>query len=88
VAVGIEFPSVDGLPSIPSAGLRPLFGDFFGTMPSSDFPVPCMSGLRVVPFPDRSVDPSTADDTGTSRFPSKEFPRMHRVFDCAGSDDG
>ena len=57
-------------------------------MPSSDFPASCMSGVRVVPFPDRSIDPSTVDDAGISRFPCKEFPRMLRVFDCAGSEDG
>ena len=30
MAVRTEFPSVDGLPSLASAGLRPLFGNFTG----------------------------------------------------------
>ena len=47
-----------------------------------------MSGLGCEPFSDRSPDPSTRDDPGTSRFPRKEFPRMLRVFDCAGSEGG
>jgi hypothetical protein len=29
--------------------------------------------------------PRQADAVGISRFPCKEFPRMRRVFDCAGS---
>ena len=82
------FPLAAPLPSTDSAGCRPLFARFLGTMRASDFPASCVSGVRGVPFPDRSADPSAADDVGTSRFPCEEFPRMRRVFDCAGSAGG
>src|SRR5262249_10320018 len=36
----------------------------------------------------RPIRHTRADACGISRFPCKEFPRMRRVFDCAGSADG
>src|SRR5262249_4681438 len=82
-------PSVGRLPSTASAdvGSPSLFGGFFGTMQPSDFPASCVSGLRGLPFPDRSAAPP-GGDAGISRFPCEEFSRMRRVSDCAGSGNG
>src|SRR5262245_64696790 len=54
-------------------------------MQPSDFPTPCMPDVRLVAFSGRPVAPSATGGVGISRFPCKEFPRMRRVFDCAGS---
>jgi hypothetical protein len=84
------FPSVDRLPSTSSAnGSSPsLFGGFSGTTRPSDFPRACMPGFWFVTFSGRPAVPSTTDTCGISRFPRKEFPRMLRVSDCAGSSGG
>jgi hypothetical protein len=89
-AACIVFPSVDRLPSTTSAdGSSPsLFGGFPGNMRPSDFPQAYMPGLRFVTLPGRPVVPSTSGACGISRFPRREFPRMHRVSDCAGSSGG
>src|SRR5262249_47055642 len=55
------------------------------TMQPSDFPTPCLPDVRPVAFSGRPVAPSATGGVGISRFPCKEFPRMRRVFDCAGS---
>jgi hypothetical protein len=82
------FPLVGPLSSTASAdGMGPsLFGGFYGTMGPSDFPSACMSGVRLLTFPDRPSEPSPGGTDGISRFPRKEFPRIHRVFDSAGSE--
>ena len=57
------FPAAIPLPSIASAGLHPLFGDFLGTMGISDFSSAWMAGLRF-PFPAPPDDiPSGTDET-------------------------
>ena len=85
-AVCSVFPLVGPLPSTASAdGSGPsLFGGFSGTMGPSDFPPACMSDVRLLAFSDRPTAPSAMGADGISRFPRKEFPRMHRVFDSAG----
>src|SRR5262245_43240656 len=55
-------------------------------MRSSDFPTAYILGVRLAAFPRRSTQ--GMDEVGISRFPCKEFPRMRRVFDCAGSEIG
>src|SRR4051812_32330075 len=55
-------------------------------MRSSDFPTACILGVRLAAFPRRSTQ--GMDEVGISRFPCEEFPRMRRVFDCAGSEIG
>ena len=89
-ASGNVFPSVDRLPSTASAdGSSPsLFGGFPGSTRPSDFPRACMPGFRFVTFSGRPGAPSAPGAPGTSRFPRKEFPRMLRVSDCAGSSGG
>ena len=81
-----RFPLADPLPSTDSAGLLPLFARFPGTMRSSDFPTSYILGVRLAAFPRRSTQ--GMDEGGISRFPCKEFPRLRRVFDCAGSEIG
>src|SRR5262245_18364468 len=54
-------------------------------MQPSDFPTPCLPDVRPVAFSGRPVAPSATGGVGISRLPCKEFPRMRRVFDCAGS---
>ena len=80
------FPLVGPLPSTASADeVAPsLFGSFSGTMGPSDFPSACMSDVRLLTFSDRPIAPSEVGTDRTSRFPCKEFPRIHRVFDSAG----
>ncbi len=51
----------------------------------SDFPRACMPDVRLVAFSSRPARPTSAGAGGTSRFPCKECPRIHRVSDCAGS---
>jgi hypothetical protein len=51
----------------------------------SDFPRMCVPGVRRLAFPGRSNLPSLSDTRGISRVPCEEFPRIHRVYDCAGS---
>src|SRR5262249_6477786 len=82
------FPSTDGLPSPASAGGAgpPLFDGFSGTMPSSDFPTPCVRDVWLAAFSGRPVLPSGG--VRVSRFPCEEFPRMRRVSDCAGPRAG
>jgi len=84
------FPLVGPLPSTASArGMNPrLFGCFFGTMGPSDFPPAYMSVVRLSTCSDRPIAPSAKGTDGTSRFPCKEFPRIHRVFDSAGLEQG
>ena len=65
-----------------------LFGDFTGTMPMSDFPAACASGLRPWPSPTDPWVLVPADATGISRFSCIGCPRMLRVFDSAGSTGG
>ena len=82
-------PLADRLPSTTSAGAMgaPLFGGFSGTTRSSDFPGACMPDVRSWTFSGRpAVGP--VGTRGISRFPCGESPRMHRVSDCAGSEDG
>jgi hypothetical protein len=86
VASRRSFPLADPLPSTDSAGLLPLFARFPGTMRSSDFPTACILGVRLAAFPRRSTQ--RVNEAGLSRFPCEEFPRMHRVYDCAGSGTG
>src|SRR5262249_38292456 len=64
----------------------PLFDRFSGTMPSSDFPTPCVRDVWLAAFSRRPVLPSGG--VRISRFPCEEFPRMRRVFDCAGPKAG
>ncbi|MFW6039264.1 MAG: IS110 family transposase [bacterium] len=40
------------------------------------------------PSPTGPPSPSRAGTCGTSRVPCEEFPRMHRVYDCAGAGGG
>src|SRR5581483_8091233 len=82
------FPLVDCLPSTTSADFLSLFGGFLGTTQPSDFPPACTPEVRSTTFSGRSVAPTATDADGISRFPCKEFPRMRRVFDCAGSATG
>ena len=73
------------LPSTASAaGCPTLFGSFVGTMGLSDFPCPCIAGMRSLTFPARTRVSSLAEH-GISRFSRMEFPHMLRVSDCAGS---
>jgi len=87
-AVSPVFPLVGPLPSTASAdeSAPSLFGSFSGTMGPSDFPSACMSDVRLLTFSDRPIAPSAVGADGISRFPCKEFPRIHRVFDSAGSE--
>ena len=89
-AVCIVFPSVGRLPSTASAvGSDPsLFGGFFGTTRPSDFPWACMPERTVIDLLRPTRRTITTGARGISRFPCEEFPRMHRVSDCAGSEDG
>jgi hypothetical protein len=64
-----------------------LFGSFLGTMRPSDFPETCTSGVRRFAFPNRPPPPSGGGIPGTSRFPCKEFPHVHRVSDGAEPKD-
>ena len=88
MALNRVFPLVGRLPSTASAGLMPLFDGFLGTMRPSDFPQACMPDVRPKAFSGRPADLSVAGTRGISRFPCKDFPRMRRVFDYAGSTDG
>ena len=66
VAPRRSFPLADPLPSTDSAGLRPLFARFPGTMRSSDFPNTYILGVRLAAFPRRSTQ--GMDEVGISRF--------------------
>ncbi len=85
----VSFPLVDPLPSTDSAAaFRPaLFARFFGTMGPSDSLETCMSDVRHIAFSNRP-SPDGEGISRVSRFPRKEFPRMHRVFDSAASMSG
>ena len=78
---GFTFPPCPRATPLPA-----LFGTFPGTMPMSDFPAACASGLQPQAFPDRPPDHQPEGTTGISRFSCIEFPRMHRVFDSVGPD--
>ena len=84
----VSFPLVDPLPSTDSAAaIRPaLFARFSGTMGPSDSLETCMSAVRQFAFSDRP-SPDGEGFSRVSRFPRKEFRRMHRVFDSAASTD-
>ena len=84
----MPFPLVDPLPSTDSAvAIGPtLFARFSGTMESSDSLETCMSDVRQSAFSDRP-SPGGKGISRVSRFPCKEFLRMHRVFDSAASTD-
>ena len=49
-----------------------LFGGFAGTTGPSDFPRPCIEGLRPKPFP--HDPPARTSSRGTSRFSRMEIP--------------
>jgi hypothetical protein len=55
------------------------------TTRSSDFPRACMPEVRSQTLSGRPAAPP-ASTRGIPRFPREEFPRMHSVFDCAGSE--
>ena len=56
---------------------------FSGSTQPSDFLPACMSGVR--PWASTTGPPDEPGAGRISRFPCKEFPRMRRVFDCAGT---
>ncbi len=89
-AISPAFPLVGPLPSTASADDKgsSLFGSFSGTMGPSDFSSGCLSDLWLLAFSDRPIAPSAVGAGGISQFLCKEFPRMHRVFDSAGSEHG
>ncbi len=83
------FPLAGRLPSTASAsGFPLLFGRFSGTMQPSDFPSTFVSGVWPPAFPVRPPEPSPEGVDGISRFPCARFPRILRVFDCAGAVAG
>ena len=79
-------PLAPPLPSIASAAASSaLFGDFTGTMGESDFPWPCIIGLRVrLADADRPGGRSRAASQWISRFPCRWLPRVREVSDHAG----
>ena len=83
------FPLIARLSSTTSAARfpLPLFGSFLGTMQASDFPPAFMTDVRLLAFSVRPSPPSGEGTCGISRFPRKEFPHVHRVFDGAGPVD-
>jgi hypothetical protein len=85
MAVSSAFPLVGPLSSTASAhGASPrLFGSFSGTMGPSDFSSAYISDVRLPAFSERPCPPSGQGADEISRFPCKEFPRIHRVSDCA-----
>jgi len=84
--VRVAFPLVDPLPSTDSAAayVPALFARFSGTMESSDSLETCMSDVRPKAFSDRPPQDFCWGVSRVSRFPRREFPRMHRVFDSRG----
>jgi hypothetical protein len=75
------------LPSTASAdvGGPSLFGGFFGTMGLSDFPWPCITGVRPLAFPVRPVAPSAAGSQGISRVLCMKVPHVPGIYDRAES---
>ena len=61
-----------------------LFIGFVGTTGLSDFPEPCIIGVRPPAFPMRPAAPSAAGDSRISRFSRMEIPRVRGVCDRAG----
>jgi hypothetical protein len=80
------FPSPSPLSSTTSA-TEVLFGGFAGTTGLSDFPRPCVSGVRPWPSPSGPHPCGWEGGHGISRFSRMEIPHMHRFFDRAGSAD-
>ena len=76
------FSLLRALPSTNSAeACASLFASFIGTTAQSDFSTTCMSGVRLLAFPDRSA---RADAMEISRFSCMLFLGVHGVFDYAG----
>ena len=86
----LAFPLIRPLPSTASApppvARHGLFGDFAGNMDLSDFPYPCIVGLRSPTFPTRPSGLPPEGGDGISRFSRMEIPRMRGVCDRAGPD--
>lgn len=79
------FPLADPLPSATSAASGPaLFGGFVGTMGPSDFPSPCIIGLRPSAFPMRPMTPLAKGNDGISRFSRMELVCMPGVLRARG----
>jgi hypothetical protein len=74
-------------PSIASAGLSPLFGNFFGTIDVSDFSTAWMARLRSLTFPAPSGVPPP-DTVEISLLPYEKLPGMLRVIVRVGSVHG
>ena len=62
-----------------------LFDGFAGTMRQSDFPRPCISGVRPQPSPSGPHRSRWEGNRGISRFSRMKSPHMHRFSDLAGS---
>ena len=73
-------------PYPPGSRLAALFSTFTGTMPMSDFPAACASGVRSRTFPDRPEGRRPSGATGISRFSCMKHPRVRRVSDSAAPD--
>ena len=84
VVVCRVFPLARPLSSTASATDFPvLFRGFAGTTGLSDFPEPCIIGLRPPGLSDAARRATLAGDPGISRFSRMEFPCMLRFFDSA-----
>lgn len=82
------FPLVGPLPSTVSAAPGEpgaLFDGFLGTMGPSDFPPPFIDRLPLLGS-GRGPETILQASGGISRFPCKELPGMHGVYDRAGSN--
>jgi hypothetical protein len=71
---------------VSACGCPLLFGWFIGTTPKSDSSAACMSGARLMAFPDRPVTASGA--TEVSRFSCMKFLSVRGVSDYAGPSFG
>src|SRR4030095_9965715 len=80
------FPLASPLPSTTSLASGPAsFGGFASTMELSDFPCPCIIGVRPWTFRCGLHFPLAQTNNGISRLPHKVLARMLRVSDRAGS---
>ena len=80
------FPLASPLPSTTSLASSPAsFGGFAGTTGSWLLPVTVHHRCTSWDFPMRSVNHSSTDSHGISRFPLKVLACMHRVLDRARS---